>query len=372
MTTFKLSVYRRAVTQSRKGPGCNYPDSISSRLFREDTKDIPESVEREKPLPNDLLFDVTAHGPYTKVTKQASKFSKSYTNYAYCDAKYVQVVNTSFLYKVFNPQAAPIQHPTKWWTRPLWDAVQDSYLDLSDTIAEYDQVVDMFVAVARAMRNLNTCLRRGKCKGAVRDILGWTNIPDAFLWNSFGVTPLCNTIADAMKQFDVASYQNIHRDRLIDIREAESFSGYYRTRTSSKQVVKPVWIMDNSLSLGSVAIGDPARWAWERMPFSFVVDWLLPIGGCLAAAEAKNGVVRMAATLTTKRVDRTTQVTYLPGWKKISSGSATKVTYSRTLPDIGFDPFSYLWSRPVLFGKGRAANALALLAALKGPRVFVR
>jgi hypothetical protein len=43
-------------------------------------------------------------------------------------------------------------------------------------------------------------------------------------------------------------------------------------------------------SLASVGISNPLLLAWELVPYSFVVDWFLPIGNYLESLDATNGL----------------------------------------------------------------------------------
>jgi hypothetical protein len=326
--------------------------------------DIPEVEHRVKPPGNAMIWFPTAHGPYTRTSLQVAQFKRERYGYYFCHGELVRARYTDFSYVLFYPELVAIQHPSGWWTRPLWDAIQDSYVDISDTVAEYDQVAGMFVQAVKAVDNMWRCLRRGRCKGFVTyNVLGWLNVPSAWLWYSFGVRPLVETLKDAYEEFSEASFSNLHKVRLVDKREATRFAGLNKSKTESKQVVKAYWLMETKTSLGALALGEPARWAWERLPFSFVVDWLLPIGGALAAAEAKQHVIIKSAVLTQKQSISTQRTRHTSSsFTKVSAGRATTFNYVRWLPDIELDYNSYMFARPVYFGSGRAKNALAVLA----------
>jgi hypothetical protein len=51
----------------------------------------------------------------------------------------------------------------------------------------------------------------------------------------------------------------------------------------------------------SLGLTNPATWVWEKIPWSFVVDWLLPIGAYLDSMDATLGWTFRAGS-TTKRV----------------------------------------------------------------------
>jgi hypothetical protein len=51
---------------------------------------------------------------------------------------------------------------------------------------------------------------------------------------------------------------------------------------------------DNGLLSAAYNFGNPAEWIWERIPFSFVIDWVIPVGSFIGAfgtlSRVKSGV----------------------------------------------------------------------------------
>lgn len=130
--------------------------------------------------------------------------------------------------------------------------------------------------------------------------------------------------------------------------------------------------LDNKLvqTLSGLGLTSPVSLAWELVPFSFVVDWFLPIGPALQAFSAFEGLVFMSGyktyftkvqkTLTVKESYTHTDVNPLNSYKLKESGGCfgKRVTMNRTVltnfpgPKVPMpkSPFSFI----------HAANAAAL------------
>lgn len=52
--------------------------------------------------------------------------------------------------------------------------------------------------------------------------------------------------------------------------------------------------------MSSIGVSNPETLAWELIPFSFVADWFLPIGGYLSNIDAKAGLILVNATVSCK------------------------------------------------------------------------
>nr|APG77229.1 hypothetical protein [Hubei levi-like virus 7] len=120
--------------------------------------------------------------------------------------------------------------------------------------------------------------------------------------------------------------------------------------------------------LSELGITNPALIAWELVPFSFVVDWFLPIGSWLETFDATSGLVFHSgyrttfSTMTSKYVQTRngtysnyTDDTY---WAADCEDIFTKRVVLTSFPIPGLPSFK----NPVSIG--HAANALALLTQL--------
>lgn len=121
---------------------------------------------------------------------------------------------------------------------------------------------------------------------------------------------------------------------------------------------------------------DPASIVWERIPYSFVVDWFLPIGNFLqsrALAQAVKGTFVRTATRRLKASGATIKESY------IRSLTPNQLLQTQEISALGAAVFKYITvERTVLSGLSppppqmrkigdamswkRTANAVALLA----------
>lgn len=115
-----------------------------------------------------------------------------------------------------------------------------------------------------------------------------------------------------------------------------------------------------------VGLTNPLEIAWELVPFSFVVDWALPLGNWLSALDAtfgwnfKSGSVsslsRVSCGITCSHPngDIRDQASY--------SGSMKKYSFNRSV--VGVSPFPRFPNVKNPLSLGHAANGLSLLATV--------
>lgn len=121
----------------------------------------------------------------------------------------------------------------------------------------------------------------------------------------------------------------------------------------------------NLVHLNSLGLINPFQLGWELLPFSFVLDWLLPIGNALKALSTPFGLdLKGISTTRWTKSNVTYRWTQYPGYEKgtpIVGTTASMATY-RTV--------SFFWPTPRTYHKSpfnltRAVTALALLQQLR-------
>lgn len=113
--------------------------------------------------------------------------------------------------------------------------------------------------------------------------------------------------------------------------------------------IDPNW--SGARSINQLGLLNPLSLAWELMPWSFVVDWLLPVGSVLSALSAPAGLIFVDGSIGTRysaTVAYDTWYTYYPStWIESdvhASGTVVKESYRREvltswpLPGLWFDP----------------------------------
>lgn len=140
---------------------------------------------------------------------------------------------------------------------------------------------------------------------------------NSWLEYKFGWLPLLSDIrgaAEALAQFHNASYSTAQVTARHKI-TLKAISSTYPYGSTGKTFDLSTGTMDGRITfrfktntgiLGAtpnMGLSDPALLAWELLPYSFVVDWLLPIGDYLSALTATQGVTFVDGYITywTKR-----------------------------------------------------------------------
>jgi hypothetical protein len=79
-----------------------------------------------------------------------------------------------------------------------------------------------------------------------------------------------------------------------------------------------------------IDLGNPIEWAWELIPFSFVVDWALPVGNYLTALFALQQVDVLAVCVSHRRKFKGDYLVDLSYWPSNNGmGEPGSVEYTR-------------------------------------------
>lgn len=92
---------------------------------------------------------------------------------------------------------------------------------------------------------------------------------------------------------------------------------YPWSRTSSCRVRAKAWyrITDQSARMYQrIGLTNPLQWAWEALPYSFVIDWFLPVGNFLLGLTAMQGCTLVDACLSVRVDQKITAGPIWPGW----------------------------------------------------------
>ena len=191
-------------------------------------------------------------------------------------------------------------------------------LNLGVAIAESRETVSMLsrnvIALVRAYsaarrgnwRQVFTQLGIGKHRFKAKDISSrWLEI-------SFGWKPL---ISDIHAAYELLSVKLTERMPMRAVRLVTSSESWDNTATDSTTLLKKryykeivsrkatLWFYINDSRLAwasSLGLLNPAVIVWEKVPFSFLVDWLIPVGNLLEACTNTLGLTFLSGTYTDK------------------------------------------------------------------------
>lgn len=251
----------------------------------------------------------------------------------------------------FNDVYMPLGVPAAWRTKVLTDArikMKQADVNLAVAFAERNKTARMIGDTAIQLVRSARLLRKGNFWGAARE-LGINNprkprgssVTARWLELQYGWKPLLSDVygsVDALARRDKS-------DWIVTAKSAysEPVEGWYDTETMSPSVspfldsdygfgfaagfrgafCRIDAIPENDLLkvMSSLGVTNPGLIAWELVPFSFVVDWFLPVGDFIDQLDALLG--------------------YGPSWSSISS--IEKVAWSYTLSNSQGDNSLYDW-----------------------------
>ena len=204
--------------------------------------------------------------------------------------------------------------------------IADQKANIGENLATFGLTVKLIANPVQGIINLTKKLREEKDLWPLihRSYRDWTRgkvakrLTDAYLAYVYGVAPL---VADTYGLIELAKEYGKKPLLLNGTATAERYSSpsdqyvsnytYERTESFTNMVARSrtrttIWakISDQHAglrTLNQLGLTNPASLAWELVPYSFVVDWLLPIGPVLQAMTAPAGLDFVAGS-TSRRV----------------------------------------------------------------------
>jgi len=273
----------------------------------------------------------------------------------------------------------------------LYKKIKNQKLDLATDLAEMAQTVGMISTAAVKLGEAFLLLKGGKVLKALSVLLP-SNKKEAsgmFLAYRYGVAPLVSDIDGAAQHLAESlngvrpTYVHSKSKTLVPTQSAVLFDSDFVSvseTVDTEIIVKynftfnldKTWINE----LSRLGFTSPVNVAWELTPFSFVIDWLLPIGNFFGNLSALDGLVFKENTRTLiineKRTLRVTFKTFGGFVAHNNSGFTNYLEYKmvrrrieRTVntnaslfPDLPYPKFK----NP--FSTGHVANAIALLTQM--------
>jgi len=262
--------------------------------------------------------------------------------------------------------------------------VKDMKINLAQAFAERRQTADLIADnVARVMRAYSQ-VRRGKVGQAfatlgVRPRKLSKDASSRWLEMQYGWLPLLSDIHGGYEEVTRPQRDTGFRfkvSRSISNKQngrGETSNGRQSYQWEATYGVKTVlWFeVDNPALLAASQTGltDPLTILWELTPWSFVIDWLLPVGNMLDALTAQTGVRFISGTVTKTIRGRSTgaQLPFIEN----GGSNETKVTSGATASsDVFLMDRSVIKDPPAVgpqnlyiknpFSTTHVANALAL------------
>ena len=147
------------------------------------------------------------------------------------------------------------------------------------------------------------------------------DIPGAWLAAQYAWLPLLSDIFEAMKFVEQRTQDRklVYKTRHFiaeEMNDAASPTSYVVAASCSRHVTLKVTLTEQVTMSRSLGLQDPLSIIWERVPFSFIADWFIPIGSYLSNASFFGGTTlsytrtdfsRATASLLTRRKNTPTE-----------------------------------------------------------------
>lgn len=152
-----------------------------------------------------------------------------------------------------------------------------------------------------------------------------------------------------IEAYGMAGDRRLRSDRTDSMARNDRFSSY-----SGNASVKYYGTVSNSslLTLNQLGLANPLKLAWDLLPYSFVIDWFLPVGQILAYLSKGLGLTDLTKCMVT---EHGTADTWRNGGGTYVSRSVTRTVSTATpLPDL-------TRLSPRSFGIWKAVTGIALM-----------
>lgn len=259
----------------------------------------------------------------------------------------------------------------------LWE----SPIDLGVSLGEYRETANLVAGSMVKAAQFYRDVRKHPFKLAKDVVSGYTKNPsaaakaaaNAWLGYSYAVKPLMRDCWGAVEALTKGLGADVpvhvvrvsHRDALNG---DASYRGEYTVHItgSVKGSGRMIFFVDNpfTFTLDQLGVTNPFSLAWELIPYSFVVDWFLPVGDMLRSVMPPAGV-KIATAYTYVKAEaswdrRTNRTAPAPGWNTVGKG---KMVFKDRKAFAEFPRFEYV--RPDLSPSyNQLASAASLLTQL--------
>lgn len=228
----------------------------------------------------------------------------------------------------------------------LAESVKGHNFNLAVSAAQGKQTVDMVVNAIHSIGGAISDLKKGRFESAARRFgvnrrpskLSEKDVAGRWLELQYGWLPLLSDVHEASKAYEAltsSSRKNtisvsVSRDKPFDSSTSLSL---FNCPGTIKERWRLVYEMSEQMSAArSLGLTDPASVAWELIPYSFVVDWFIPIGDYLSNLNTIPKLQGRFMTIKVRRFQGSAIVNRSAGvpWKKFPTTFVNQCFFTRT------------------------------------------
>lgn len=244
--------------------------------------------------------------------------------------------------------------------------------DASVFLGTLGETVNMVVDRSTRVLNAYVDVKRGNYQRAARSLFGergrklTTGSPgQVWLEYQYGWAPLVHDVYEGCK-----AIKHITDNQSLTLRSRQARTVVTTVNTlgvkqHAKNCVQIIVKLDEMPgAMNRWGLKDPASLVWELLPWSFVVDWFVPVGDFLSTTSVLHGV---RGTFVTSRM-RKANIRH--SYPVIKSGSlqfkngvidAEQVEFTRSISSSLSVPLPSIKTMEKAFSRGHLANAAALI-----------
>lgn len=261
--------------------------------------------------------------------------------------------------------------------------IKDQKVNVGQAIAEYHMTADMVTALASDVYKTFHSVRSGR---AVKDFIDLLKRPktrngravaDRWLQYQYGLRPLIQDIHGAAEELARKVTEGSYMFNTVTDSQTRTgtLSRPYGDITATVTLQRKVKVRykissSGAKTTGALGLTNPAAIAWEVIPWSFVIDWVLPIGDFLNGLDALVGVsdvkVQRGYKMTSLSSYAFHKTPYVVGAGQVTSiagGHVGRRTVTRRVSGGGLSLGYPRFKNPL--SVEHMANALALIRQLK-------
>jgi hypothetical protein len=187
------------------------------------------------------------------------------------------------------------------WAQKLRTKIEADTVNIGTALAEYRATAKMFGDVTKQIVDVWNILKGRRVRRKIKAC----SVPAAYLQYTYGIGPLVGDLYDSVevlrlklerglliKRAFVRDSEKLRRVKYVgDLKQVfqgtRSYHATFQYRLDPKRVQ-------------AITYGNPAEWIWETIPFSFVVDGVIPIGEYIASLDSLFAVAEIHGVVTTK------------------------------------------------------------------------